>query len=358
MNFTEVSELNEILSHCRSFHPQVPNISHPDHNSSHYSPFEQNFISVDELISSSFRDYSPKQGFSRFLTPNHLKEDENIEKLISDINQTAIPMILLRNDRKNSHTPIILISQSPTMNEFGKKPQKKFKVKSTSFYNEENSSMEDENPEKETSIDLMQEKNEKSEEDENENKDELEEEFRKKEEIFEKKKQPLKEEDFTKRKENLEKEYVLEKIEEISGKKGENFTKREKKLQKDEDLENKEEEMLKQKEEFLEKKEEILGKKAILEKNDENERKKIKKKVIKLQRIIVTSKDLPEIKSLLRQNTMNVLIDINKKTFRKLQENDFLSYYHEKTQGKSFLSESLLNNVIIFCFYLIYSKSF
>ena len=172
MNFTEVSELNDILSHCRSFHPQVPNISHPDHNSSQHSPLEQNFISVDELINSSFRDCSPTHGFSRFLTPTCQKEDETIEKLMYDINKTAIPMIVLRDDRrtsKESHTPKFLISQSPTLNELGITPQKKYKLKSKSLFIDEKSSIENETPENITSIGFLAEENEKNEEDEKEN---------------------------------------------------------------------------------------------------------------------------------------------------------------------------------------------
>lgn len=88
MNFTEISELNEILSHCRSFHP----VSSYSLNT---SPFEHhqntqkdlNFISVDELISSSFIDITPINSRINYEKMSYGDDNDNIEKIIADINK-------------------------------------------------------------------------------------------------------------------------------------------------------------------------------------------------------------------------------------------------------------------------------
>ena len=121
MNFTEICELNDILTHSRSFRSHVP-FSLPQKHEMLYHPHELNFVSVDELIISSYKDYSPIHGVTSLNNLN-MKDDEEetIDKLIADISKTIFPIATnkgeIRRRSKEINKPLMLICSSPSLRE-------------------------------------------------------------------------------------------------------------------------------------------------------------------------------------------------------------------------------------------------
>ena len=319
MNFTEISELTDILSHSRSF-CQLSFHSFPkrSHQGNYPLPHNLNFISVDELINSSFTELSPYKRPNLSLLNLRQEEEETIEKIMTDINQTIIPIFTLsidmRKKSKELNKPMVLICSSPSLKDLKNHSPKPLKIRrATTLYEERTEESPEKTNKKKISIGLEEELEKldnfllKSEGDLIDNKEEFE---------------------------------AKEKISDKKSKKS--------MVQINEETEKKED--------SFEKKGIIMENIEKLEKNEvlQESSDKFQYPPSKFQRKnydkIESSKRLPSettIRSLVRKNTIMILTNSSRKFFEKKHESEFLEDYHEKINGKSLLSESLLNKVLI-----------
>ena len=289
MNFTEICELNDILTHSRSFRSHVP-FSLPQKHENLYHPHELNFVSVDELIFSSYKDYSPIHGVISLNSLNTINdEEETIEKLITDIGKTIFPIATNRSEirrrSKEINKPLMLVCSSPSLKDIkgnNLTPPPLLRLKRAVTLEVQEDLEPEPSPKHKTSI--YEDAEDKSE--------------GKNEEIKEI---------------SISELNVKNKIKED-----------------DDDLKQSETEN-----------------ENIKPSERANENRKRKVNFTKMT-MFASSRNPAEFKgrTTVRKNTITILEDCNKKFFKKLQENELNEQFMEKINKRSCLSESLMNKVL------------
>ena len=169
MNFTEIYELNDILSHSRSFRSHAAFTSQPKNLQESYS-HDLNFISVDDLVTSSLKDFSPMKCSRNLNKLNFKEEDESIDKIMADINQSIFPIFLTRTDHKKrskeQFKPLMLICSSASLKEITSTTSLPFprKIQRAITLEIEESTFQEESPPKKNKTSIDEEELEKIEE--------------------------------------------------------------------------------------------------------------------------------------------------------------------------------------------------
>lgn len=284
MNFTELSELNEMLynfRHTHSFYCSQTSGLHTNaeyfHNQSQnihsFLAKEFNFVPFEVLLDSSFKEcshfkdtYKEDESLKKLYNQD---EDEDIDKILADINKNKwsleiFPTKNISRKTKDFNKPLMLICSSPSLKEIETQTNDKLfptRLKRAITFNEEDN-------------------------------------------------------------DSFEKDLL------VCKKKVENELEEPKTKLEDSDISDKEE----YKNDLKRKKKLITEKK---QKNDSE----------KKPNVVPQNQTFDHRKTHMRKNTITILSDCSKKPFQKIKEYQIIGSFKETARRKSFLSQNLMNKV-------------